>query len=764
MEISKDSFTGNSYSMMKKICLIGYLLLLTLVSCQNDELASSVPNYTATFTLNFGNAIETRGPLTRAVDDNAITNVDVISFKVDPSAPTDITKGTYFYRVRGVYNPTTQKVQVQLIGDVTSQTLVLVANLRQQFNMLNASYGEQKETVMNRLLLPATTNGQPDFTNGMPMWGELVNQPINSSYVSTESSPKEVKMIRSVSKFTLQCPNASPYHFFSKIDGVYLYNYRNKGRVSPDNYTPATTTVTTPTVPTGATVTQGTHFTLLAPGTSDILEGTERSFYLFEADNKTKYATDPMDATCLVVHIHFASNDQGKLLTDQGWPNSGYYRIDFKDYTTDAVLDLLRNHHYTIRVESIDGLPAATADKAYEGNHTIKCKIVPWNDVQENVSVTFNSRLKVDKSNVILMKTGSQNLTITTENTSGWKIDSYPNWLTITGGTQITTDTQTTLTLHAATSGFRFGVIKLTAGRMTLDIKVSQAGKLPLEYVAEYNIAGGAQFFGTAPNNVSATSAQTDLTPRWSASYSNDQSGYYNGYVAGNNYHSTYNPNHPQSLYTTFSGYHLPSIQEWVGIFGYGNTDARYGLTTIHSGTGSEAVEFGGRKHTFDAEIKTSAGTSIGYALRFKKGTGTSAIGSLTDYPHTADNSMLCAYRYEPIGDWTSGNNGSRLRVQCVFLGYYFSGDINTICDEAWWSARSAETITREFPIPGVITTAVPGTPSTLNDRGTKGYYWSKTPDGTTGMRAVSIGDQQATANATQTGEKGITIRLFSDN
>ena len=50
---------------------------------------------------------------------------------------------------------------------------MILANVREQVNTLAAALGEQKEMVMSRLLLPVTSDGMPDLTNGMPMWGEL---------------------------------------------------------------------------------------------------------------------------------------------------------------------------------------------------------------------------------------------------------------------------------------------------------------------------------------------------------------------------------------------------------------------------------------------------------------------------------------------------------------------------------------------------------------------------------------------------------------
>ncbi|MGR4855343.1 BACON domain-containing protein [Bacteroides sp. 272] len=203
----------------------------------------------------------------------------------------------------------------------------------------------------------------------------------------------------------------------------------------------------------------------------------QESFYLFESDSKSKVtATSALAATCLVVKI--------KSTTVPG-TQYGYYRIDFKDYTTGAYLDLLRNHDYRIEVESIEGAPAQTADEAYKGNHTLKCKIVPWNQVNEEVVVPGNKRLSVDKRvfqfpgdpNVAGETGGTQTLTLSTENTGGWRIDGKPDWVNLsqTSGADGTPAT-VTLSVVGVNPGRtdRTAVMNLVAGNLTYKIHLSQ--------------------------------------------------------------------------------------------------------------------------------------------------------------------------------------------------------------------------------------------------------------------------------------------------
>ncbi|MGI6794078.1 hypothetical protein ACMYZ5_07110, partial [Bacteroides sp. KG68] len=280
------------------------------------------------------------------------------------------------------------------------------------------------------------------------------------------------------------------------------------------------------------------------------------------------------------------------------------------------------------------------------------------------------------------------------------------------------------------------GYLEVRAGRLYTKVNVEQVWKLPLEYVAEFNLAGGSQY-GSWPNNAAVTSAQTQSALRFANSHNNDQSGYYNWYVCTGTYDVTYNPGgknlFSDPFFTTGAGkgYHLPSRQELTGVFSYGG-QANYGSSVNHSNI-NEACEFGSVKKTFGADY-TSTGNGNCYALRFKQGTGAptgDTNSSLTDFPLAADNSMCCAYRYTRVGSFANNNNlTAQLKVECVFLGYSFTGDINTISNESWWNAQAAipgNVVTRTFPATGHIYPAYVSGIGALAERGNNGDYWSNT-------------------------------------
>ncbi|MGI6880888.1 BACON domain-containing protein [Bacteroides sp. KG123] len=778
------------------------LFLLCLCSCRGDDDDAPlppVPDHTAILHLRLGgdvagqplsldagvpeevSAITTRAPMTRAVNETAIQTVDVLSFKVDASDPTNIKKGTFFYRAQGVYTETSPgqgKVEVRLTGSPERQTLVVLANARRQVDALGAAYGEQKEDVMSRLTFDAGTDASPDFAKGMPMWGELPNEAVGEGF-SPSGSPKEVTMIRSVAKFTLVNPaehDPEGKDFFFYYDLLRLYNYRSKGRIAPDNYDAAGKKVDTPTVPADARQPRGTFASLdseVTSGRIGIYEGRQKSFYLCEVDNTVRPSGgNALDDLCLIVYVKSYSPPHSGVVT------SGYYRLDFRSYPGDTRMDILRNHDYQIKVESVEGLPAQTADEAYNGNHTLKCKIVPWNQVNEEVKVPAVKRLSVDTRSIRLIgasaMTTGKTLTVTTENTGGWTVTDVPSWLTVSpmSGTADGIGSITVKSNGSSASSFNAGSFKLKAGNAEMAIKVEQVGKLPLEYVAEFNLAGGSQY-GTQPNNAAVTGAQNESALRFANSHNNDQSGYYNWYVCKGIYDATYNsstknlfsdgfftPGHPGH------GYHLPSRQELTGVFSHGG-QVNYGSSSGSVVTVNEACQFGNIKKTFGADYY-STGNGTCYALRFKQATGNPNDGSpLTDFPQATDNSMLCAYRYRCVGSLSSGNNTDRLEIDCVYLGEAGASSvlIGTISNDSWWNTQAAipgNVITRTFPAAGYIFPAYVSGAGALFNRGRNGYFWSGMEGNSSNAWSAYFYSGNAYANYWYYKVSGFAVRLFA--
>ena len=111
-----SGFTRVAYLWRRHASAVLWIAMAALLpTACSDDAEQSVPQangHTAVIYLNFktgaskqaaemntSQSSETRAPLTRAIDENGINTVDVLSFKVDPADPTNIKKGTFFYRV-----------------------------------------------------------------------------------------------------------------------------------------------------------------------------------------------------------------------------------------------------------------------------------------------------------------------------------------------------------------------------------------------------------------------------------------------------------------------------------------------------------------------------------------------------------------------------------------------------------------------------------------------------------------------------------------
>ena len=210
-------------------------------------------------------------------------------------------------------------------------------------------------------------------------------------------------------------------------------------------------------------------------------------------------------------------------------------------------------------------------------------------------------------------------------------------------------------------------------------------------------------------------------------------------------------------------GYHLPSRWELTGVFSYsGNT--QYDSPTNTSNV-NEAIEFGGIKKTF-ANDYFSSGNGVCYALRFKQGTGNPIDdSSLSDFPLATDNNMVCAYRYTRVGSFANHDFTSLLKVDCVYLGSAFTGNISTINNDSWWDSHTSEAVVRIFPAAGYISFPTFISSGLLEARGEYGRYWSSTefPSLLGNAWNVSFYSYSAFANYRDVKHHGFSVRLFAD-
>lgn len=431
-------------------------------------------------------------------------------------------------------------------------------------------------------------------------------------------------------------------------------------------------------------------------------------------------------------------------------------------YEKGKYMPILRNHRYIFTIKEVKGPGFATLNEAVTSpdnftNHNIV--VVPI-VIDAFTDITFNESghfLAVTRTAMTLQgkhdATSTQNkFSVRTNYPSGWKVGAYN-----ADGT----------TISVSNSWLKPSQNSGAAGA-TLTNPVTE------ELQAIYNLAGGSiynsPFISSVPPGISPTAAQTDPNLHWASSHSNDQSGYYNWYVLTGENNDTYNPNAKKLFDDVFFklghpgyGYHLPSRWELTGVFSYsGNT--QYDSPTNTSNV-NEAIEFGGIKKTF-ANDYFSSGNGVCYALRFKQGTGNPIDdSSLSDFPLATDNNMVCAYRYTRVGSFANHDFTSLLKVDCVYLGSAFTGNISTINNDSWWDSHTSEAVVRIFPAAGYISFPTFISSGLLEARGEYGRYWSSTefPSLLGNAWNVSFYSYSAFANYRDVKHHGFSVRLFAD-
>ncbi|WP_234181519.1 Mfa1 fimbrilin C-terminal domain-containing protein [Bacteroides pyogenes] len=472
-----------------------------------------------------------------------------------------------------------------------------------------------------------------------------------------------------------------------------------------------------------------------------------------------------------------------------------WYPIDFTwdgvkgggtaPYTKGTPMPILRNHRYVFTIKEVKGPGYGSREEAVNtseiltnSNITVQTHVID----EAYTDVAFNEQgfLAVSRTAMTLKgkKTAASTdnkvevLTNVAEGFRVWPFNDDGTPISIVGGwlrpSTASGAANANTTVQAITNGVGKykGYLEVRAGRLYTKVNVEQIWKLPLEYVAEYNLAGGAQygssFSNSSPPGAVPTAAQTDLQLRWATNHANDQSGYYNWYVLKGVTESTYNPAGKNlfndAFFTTGTGkgYHLPSLPELVGVFSF-NGQIQFSTNAFIPPL-NEAIEFGGVKKTYLNEYRCT-GANVCYCLRFQPGTGNPAGGfPLSEFPKATDNSMLCAYRYTCMGTFAYDNNlTSQLKVDCVYLGESGASlRVIDISDDAWWAARASETVTRIFPVAGLIS----GT--SLNVRGFNAFYFSDKENGGNTAWCAFFGQSQVSGSNYVGMENGLSVRLFT--
>ena len=186
--------------------------------------------------------------------------------------------------------------------------------------------------------------------------------------------------------------------------------------------------------------------------------------------------------------------------------------------------------------------------------------------------------------------------------------------------------------------------------------------KLPIEYVAEYNVA-----------DLAGTKFATNHNNQYSSALMNWNTAY-NRFKEGNN-------KPIDGVY-----YHLPHYEEAYAVLSastsYTNPGAgnypNIGETIRVRGTGSRS-----KRYNYYSDYRSNG--NVCYAIRFKS--------------YSSHDNYRCAYRYQ----WLGSGNTAKVRITVRYLGPNQTGvAVTNIYTPSWWNTNNAGDIVRDFEMTGM--------------------------------------------------------------
>ncbi len=505
---------NNRRNHLMRALLTGVLPLMLFASCLQEEFTGSPTgkgDADITFSLSLPGKKSASTRALTETDENEVKTIDVLVFKEND--------GEYVYTARCSGSSITTDG-----GDSRKKTftvtlrqgrfdLVILANARDLVPQATLA-GKNKQDAL--ALMAVSNTGKWLARNSdsgykpIPMWGNVGDLTISESTSLTGSNA--VKLTRMVSRVDVQVTGTAVNNF--KLASVHVYNYNTKGSIAPKSLTAADWDVTTdanaprvvqPNVPASSTLTKGP---LLYDGTAinETDNACASEIYLFEAENHTGtgHATAKalLNRTCLVI---------GGVYDTDSQPT--YYRVDFSagSGTSQAYLDVLRNHQYIFSINKVSGAGFDDPDTAFESAPVnIEANVLEWNDAQMS-EIVFDGQhfLAVTPGefsfykDAITSDEGDNRLTIHTDVATGWSIDvnkivyspSGTQWLTPSTASGGTTKQTIYLKVDENTSGMeRTATIPIKAGRLVYNVVVKQNNtvkKTPVFNFIEYvNVNG----------------------------------------------------------------------------------------------------------------------------------------------------------------------------------------------------------------------------------------------------------------------------------
>jgi len=353
---------------------LALILPLSLGSCSRDSVGYNDPSEVI---VNFSLDLP---PATRGLDssgENTVKTIDILVFKNNQlqytAIGTDITNWD-------TSNPS-KDFKVRLIEDSSIELMVLVNARSVVASSSGISINATKSSIETNLLHTCVgiyDVNDPDYGH-LPMWGSVSGVTITSS---TSTLPN-IPVIRMHAKVDV---DASAVTANFELRSVRVYNYETKGRFVPDvsstHWDAATNKALLPSVPLSSdrwgnpsfSGTGGVILHYTAINTS--INSCVGEIYLHESNNfnSSGVLLSSNDRTCLVI---------GGLYDDD--TNESYYRVDFIDSGSSQFVNLLRNHTYSIAIDTVSNPGHTDPDDAFKSDPVgLEVTIIDWSNEDLN--------------------------------------------------------------------------------------------------------------------------------------------------------------------------------------------------------------------------------------------------------------------------------------------------------------------------------------------------------------------------------------------
>ncbi|MDR2121457.1 MAG: FimB/Mfa2 family fimbrial subunit [Tannerella sp.] len=400
--------------------------------------------------------------------------------------------------------------------------IVVLANAQAIINSSGIALGDAKEDVFAAL---TETNAGKRAGSDIPMWGQRVNQAINSQ--TDFSGSNAIPMIRMLARIEVDVSSdvAGANNSNFALTDIRLYNYSSRGALAPDLRTwPSDNRAVQPSQPSGA---EG-YGIVRYPANAPLVFDT-RMFYTYEAPAGSQGASRA-DNTCLVI----GGSYRGGATT--------YYRVDFIDRNTPNVcLPLLRNCRYSVKITAVTGAGYPTPEIAFDAVRSgMETNIIGWNDGgMGDISVDGQHTLEVSSSafdfpnEARTTADAANRLTIRTDVAGGWRIEKITDdsgaagtaaWLTVSETSFATPGMPKDIYLFTeenTTGVARTGYLYIRAGQLSFRVTVRQEERIDMRitdgagqeiHELVFPFAGAAKSFNIAWMP-SATDVTVTVTP-----------------------------------------------------------------------------------------------------------------------------------------------------------------------------------------------------------------------------------------------------------